>query len=198
MRWYLSILCCLCVLGHQSSGQDATTIESAKSGPRGEAPLIVYQVDVIEFAVKDKADADLESAKLLDLLKTKSDRVQRIEVIRMTAISGVNCTASFTRSANITMGVTKSVAGSTRNTTQVPIGTTVELVPSSNADGTAIVALRYEAARLKEAKQEDATPDIDKVTIDATLRLKLGTPTLVAGSTNGDSSYIAITIREER
>ena len=41
-------------------------------------------------------------------------------------------------------------------------------------------------------------PDIVKVTVNAELRLKLGSPTLVAGSTNGDSSYIAITIREDQ
>lgn len=74
----------------------------------------------------------------------------------------------------------------------------VQLTPMNNSDGTATVSLSYEAARFREAKPEDTMPDIVKVTINAELTLKLGTPTLVAGSTNGDSSYVVITLREDR
>jgi hypothetical protein len=198
MRWCLSILCCLAVFGDQLNAQEALATKSGSGADHAEAPPIIYQVDVIEFALKDKSDADLESANLLDLLRTKSDKIQRIESTRMTAIAGCKSTASFGRSSSVTMGVTKSAVGSTRNTAQIQIGTMLQLTPMNNSNGTATVTLSYEAARLTEAKQEDTMPDIVKVTVNAELMLKLGTPTLVAGSTNGDSSYIAITIREDQ
>ncbi len=196
MRWCLPILCCLAVIVHQLNAQEAPATKSGSSASHAEAQHVIYRVDLIEFALKDKSDADLGSAELLDLLKTKSDKIQRIESTRMTAISGAKCTASFGRSASVTMGVTKSAVGSTRNTAQIQVGTMMQLTPMNNSDGTATVTLIYEAARLTVAKQEDTMPDIVKVTVNAELMLKLGTPTLVAGSTNGDSSYIAITIRE--
>ncbi len=198
MRWCLSILCCLAVLCHPMHAQEAPATKSVGVGSHAEAPRVIYQVDVIEFSLKDKADADLDSTKLLELLKTKSDKIQRIDSTRMTAISGARCSASFGASASVTMGVTKSAVGSTRNTAQVQVGTMVELTPLSNSNGTAAVTFSYEAARLKEARQEDMIPDIVKVTVKADLVLKLGTPTLVAGSTNGETSYIAVTIREDK
>jgi hypothetical protein len=196
MRWCLPILCCLAAFVHQLNAQEAPATKSGSSAIHAETARVIYRVDVIEFALKDKSDADLGSAELLDLLKNKSDKIQRIESTRMSAISGAKCTASFGRSASVTTGVTKSAVGSTRNTAQIQVGTMMELTPINNTDGTATVTLSYEAARLTEAKQEDTMPDIVKVTLNAELMLKLGTPTLVAGSTNGDSSYIAITIRE--
>lgn len=196
MRCCLSILCCLALFCYPLNAQEAPAAKSVSDAVRTGGPPVIYQVDVIEFALKDKADADLESAKLLDLLKAKSDKIQRIESTRMTAISGSKCGASFGRSASVTMGVTKSAIGSTRNTAQVQVGTMVQLTPTNNADGTATVVLSYEAARLKDAEQEDATPDLVKVTVSAELMLKLGKPTLVAGSTNAESSYLAITIKE--
>lgn len=197
MRFCLSILCCLAFFSNQLNGQEAPGKKTVNGAVHTEAAPVIYQVDVIEFALKDKADADLETAKLLELLKTKSDKIQLIESTRMTAISGARCTASFGKSVSVTMGVTKSAVGSTRNTAQIQIGTMVQLSPMNNSNGTATVTLSYEAARLNEAKQEDTMPDIVKVTVNSELILKLGTPTLVAGSTNGGSSYIAITIREQ-
>lgn len=197
MRFCLSILCCLAVFSNQLNAQEAPGKKTVNGAVHTETSPVIYQVDVVEFALRDRADADLESAKLLELLKTKSDKIQRIESTRMTAISGAKCTASFGKSASVTMGVTKSAVGSTRNTAQVQIGTIVQLSPMNNSNGTATVTLSYEAARLNEVKQEDTMPDIVKVTVNSELVLKLGTPTLVAGSTNGGSSYIAITIREQ-
>jgi hypothetical protein len=198
MRWCLPVLCCLAVFGHRLNAQEASATKSGSSAIRAETQPVIYRVDVIEFALIDRSDANLGSAELLDLLKSKSDKIQRIESTRMTAISGVKCTASFGRSASVTMGVTKSAAGTTRNLAQTQVGTMLQLTPINNSDGTATVTLNYEAARLTEAKQEDTMPDIVKVTVNTELRLKLGSPTLVAGSTNGDSSYIAITIREDQ
>lgn len=197
MRLCLSILCCLAVLSNRLNAQEAPGTKAVNGAVHSQASPVIYQVDVIEFALKDKANADLESAKLLELLKTKSDKIQVVESTRMTAISGAQCTASFGRSASVTMGVTKSAVGSTRNTAQIQIGTMVRLTPINNSNGTATVTLSYEAARLNEVKQEDTMPDIIKVTVNSELLLKLGTPTVVAGSTHGESSYIAITIREQ-
>lgn len=59
----LSILCCLAVLCGPLNAQEAPTAKPASAEVRAEGPRLIYQVDVVEFALKDKADAELDSDK---------------------------------------------------------------------------------------------------------------------------------------
>ena len=180
--------------------QDAVAVEEVKSPSRNAAPTKKaapeqYLVTVAQYSLKGIDPSEFTSAGISAAIKAQN--ASPVEAVVLSAAAGNESSVSFGREASVNVGKVTSRSGSvTRSTELRSLGTIVrvQLMPE---EGKVKGKLSFESTRNVGEGTDDSPPKLVKISIDTSQTFELGRPTLVAVSTEGESTYVLLTITRQ-
>ncbi len=176
----------------QPGGQRQAGEQVQTDGPRQK-----YLVQLTEFRWQGADDLKADSKTAIAALqKLPNDEVALIETIRLSTLSGYESLVQFGKSVTVTTGVVRTPGGQTRQTKSVQIGTMVRVSVKPDGDKL-LVTLSYQASRMPGEGTEDCPPDTVTSQFETTLQVEADQPTLVAGTSAEESSYMVLTVARQ-
>lgn len=170
--------------------QDAA-VEKVEAATKKTSPE-QYLVTVAQYSLKGLDPSDLTSDGIAAAIKAQ--KASPVETVMLSAMAGEESRVSFGRTASVNVGKVTSRSGNvTRRTERRDLGTIVEvqLMPDeAKVKG----KISLESTRLVGKGTDDTPPENVAISIDTVQIFELGQPTLVAVSTEGESTYVLLTI----
>ncbi|MEO8269081.1 MAG: hypothetical protein ABI557_05140 [Aureliella sp.] len=156
-----------------------------------------YTVTVVELHLKEGVDSSLSPASISkDFEKlAAAGSLYLVETVSLTLVEKHQTNVQFGKTVAVTMGVTNSQFGKTRNSTQIPLGTSVKATAEPLGDKV-LLKLDYQASRITGEVNEDETPDVEQIQIDTSILLKLGQRVTVAGNSREDSKFLLVSVTQ--
>jgi len=188
----LLAMMCLFVPRHGFTQEQPQTTTAAT--PKADAPES-YIVQLTEFRFKSSVNLKLSARDIVAQFEkpTTDGLIQPIETIRMSIQSGAENMVQFGRQVTVTTGTMTNAGKSTRINKDRTIGTILR-VNAIPQDQKVQLTFTYESSRLDGDKTDDSPPDTLTTTISSMQLFELGKPTLVGGTSAGDTTYVILTI----
>jgi hypothetical protein len=159
-----------------------------------------YLIEVIEFQIDASDGADLSPDQLVQTyLQMKDDGLlRRVEKARFFATLQKASHVNFGKQIALTTGSTSAEPGRpvARQVRQFETGTTVEAMVDSVSDGQVSMQIVYRSTRLEGNETADSLPEIQSISMEATLVMELGKTQLLGGTSADPNVYVLITVSE--
>ena len=154
-----------------------------------------YVVQLTEFRLKSSSNPALTASDIVASFEQMSGdgMVDVVEIVRLSALAGFETVAQFGKMATVTVGVAQPFGGRGSARQIQNVGTVVRITAFSQEEKV-LLKLTYEATRLRDSPQEDIPPDAVTVSVNTTLLIEPGKPTLVAGTSADATTFLLVSI----
>ncbi|MFN3194068.1 MAG: hypothetical protein ACE361_26405 [Aureliella sp.] len=161
------------------------------AGAQEEPPGNSYSVTLSEYRLKELDSTKISESSIVQLIATS--KAKPIETISLTTFAGSESVVQFGRTVSVTVGFSQRGAASQRVTQDRQIGSLLQITVNPN-DEWAAVELSYEASRHEGEGTDDSPPELTNTRIQTSQMLKWNQPTLIGGTSAGETSYVFLTV----
>lgn len=191
MRYLLAFACVAAISA--SAAQ-----ETEKSAPKTPGPLIPsesYLVHVTEFRLKAPADLKIAPDNIAESFDRMLEEgaVELTEIVSLSAMEGLPGYVKIERFTSVVTGMTDTAQGRFPIRSSATTGTTIGIT-AMHKDDDILMELDYESSRFNGQGTEESAPELIKVQIQTTLKLKDGKAVLVGGTTSEPGSLLLVRI----
>lgn len=189
---YLMAFACVAALS-ASAAQETETSAPGTSGPS--IPSESYLVHVTEFRLKAPADLKLAPDNIAESFDRMLEEggIELTETVSLSAMEGQPGYVKIERVTSVVTGMTVTAQGRFPIRSSETTGTTVGIT-AMHKDDEILMELDYESSRFNGPGTEESPPELIKVQIQTTLKLKDGEAVLAGGTTSEPRSFLLVRI----
>jgi hypothetical protein len=192
---FLAIVCVCCVLSSIDAfagPQDPDAVVRTNQADQSQTEVPEqYLITLSQYRLEGLDTSHLTADDVAAAIKTQ--KASPVETVMLTAVAGGESMVQFGRSVTVTTGTVANRDVTSRQTQQREVGSLLRLIPSTEGQKVGL-QLTFESSRQAGEGTDDSPPDIVTISIKISQLFDLGKPTLIGGTTTGESSYVFLTV----
>ncbi len=194
MRHWLVYFALVCFASNMAAAQEApaSDISSAIASTQ-------YMIEVTQYQPRSSISPEATASEIIVALLKPEDPAKKadvIESVRLTAMSGVQSMAQFSRINSFTFGTTAQPGRNVRQSQSMNTGTVLRALASPSTGGKVAVKITFESSRIPGEPKEDALPETISTQIELTQTVELGKTMFLGGSTSDGGHYLLMTVTQ--